>query len=98
MMPVVCCLASHSRCCEPCQRLIPTTSRRLTRYLLLLQGMDRFIPARSGLNMDYASFTLGAKENAAAPDASDNMLSPTKVRRRHVCAGLLTACPHIYNL
>lgn len=40
--------------------------------------MDRFIPTRSGMNMDVASFNLGAKENAGGCDA-DNMLSPTKV-------------------
>jgi hypothetical protein len=40
--------------------------------------MDRFIPARSGMDLNYASYALGAKENAAGPE-SDNMLSPTKV-------------------
>ena len=40
--------------------------------------MDRFIPARSGIDMKYASYALGAKENTAGPDAD----SPTKVSSR----------------
>lgn len=49
--------------------------------------MDRFIPARSGIDMKYASYALGAKENTAGPDAD----SPTKVSSRSRTSACLLA-------
>ncbi len=60
---------------------------------LCTQGMDRYIPARSGMNMDVASYNLGAKENAGTCDA-DGLLSPSKVSRRHAPRTCLLGFSH----